>query len=99
MGNIDHIHIGNGIHISPNVQIYTRNHNLQNVNLVDEIEDVYIGDDCWLGANCIILPGVKLGDHVVVGAGAVVTKSFPEGWCVIAGNPAKKIKDIIKRDI
>ena len=42
--------------------------------------------------NAIILPGVKLGDFTMVGAGSVVTKSYPEGYCVIAGNPAKKIK-------
>ena len=44
--------------------------------------------------NSVVLPGVKLGDHTVVGAGSIVTKSFPEGYCVIAGNPAKMIKKI-----
>ena len=44
--------------------------------------------------NAMIMPGVELGPHTVVGAGAVVTKSFPEGHCVIAGNPAKLIKKI-----
>ena len=48
----------------------------------------------------MILPGVTLGDNTIVGAGAVVTKSFPEGHCVIAGNPARKIKDIdFARDV
>ena len=42
----------------------------------------------------IILPEVELGDFTIVGVGAIVTKSFPEGRCVIAGNPAKKIKDL-----
>lgn len=45
--------------------------------------------------NAMILPGVKLGNNTIVGAGSVVTKSF-EGDCIIAGNPAKKIKDIEK---
>jgi acetyltransferase-like isoleucine patch superfamily enzyme len=46
--------------------------------------------------NAVILPGVVLGDHTIVGAGAVVTKSFPEGYCIIAGVPAKVIKTIDK---
>jgi serine acetyltransferase len=44
--------------------------------------------------NATILPGVTLGDFVVVGAGSVVTKSFEDGYCVVAGNPAKKIRNL-----
>jgi acetyltransferase-like isoleucine patch superfamily enzyme len=50
----------------------------------------------WVAMGAIILPGVKLGDFTTVGAGAIVTKSFPEGYCVIAGNPAKIIKHLDK---
>lgn len=56
-------------------------------------KDVIIGNNVWLGANVTILPGVELGDNVVVGAGSVVTKSFPKN-VVIAGNPAKIIRSI-----
>jgi acetyltransferase-like isoleucine patch superfamily enzyme len=63
---------------------------------MDEIKDVTIEDDCWIGRNVTILPGVTLGPHTIVGAGAVVTSSFPEGWCVIGGVPARKIKEITK---
>ena len=44
--------------------------------------------------NSVILPGVTLGEHTVVGAGSVVTKSFPDGHCVIAGNPAIIIRSL-----
>ncbi|TNE75065.1 acyltransferase [bacterium] len=54
-------------------------------------ESVVIGNKCWIGFNVIILKGVKLGEGCVVGAGSVVTKSFP-AWSVIAGNPAKLIR-------
>ena len=47
-----------------------------------------------VGMGVVILPEVELGDFTIVGAGAIVTKSFPEGKCVIAGNPAKKIRDL-----
>jgi acetyltransferase-like isoleucine patch superfamily enzyme len=46
--------------------------------------------------NAVILPGVELGDFTIVGAGSVVTKSFKDGYCVIAGNPAKLIKELEK---
>jgi acetyltransferase-like isoleucine patch superfamily enzyme len=55
-------------------------------------KDVIIGKKCWIGMNSVILPGVCLGDHTIVGAGSVVTKSFPDGNCIIAGNPARIIR-------
>jgi acetyltransferase-like isoleucine patch superfamily enzyme len=53
-----------------------------------------IGDDCWLATGCIILPGVKLGNHVIVAAGAVVTRSFEEDNIILGGTPAKIVKRI-----
>jgi len=55
---------------------------------------VTIGSYCWLAMNSVVLPGVTLGDFTVVGAGAVVTKSFPEGHVVLAGNPARVIRTL-----
>ena len=51
---------------------------------------IKIGDDVFVGAGTIILPGVRIGNRVVVGAGSVVTRSIPDGW-VVAGNPARPI--------
>ena len=56
--------------------------------------DTYIGDYCFLGARCIIMPGVKIGNEVVIGSGAVVTKDVPSN-CIVAGNPAKVIRENI----
>ena len=54
---------------------------------------IYIGDNCWIGANAIILPGVKItGEYVIIGAGAVVTKDVTESRVLVAGNPAKIVK-------
>jgi acetyltransferase-like isoleucine patch superfamily enzyme len=57
-----------------------------------EKKQVTIGQDVWIGANCIILPGVEIGSGSVVAAGSVVTKSFPSG-VIVAGVPARIIKE------
>ncbi len=88
------IRIGKGSWIGPNVGIITQNHDLQDLTKVAPAEDVVIGAQCWIGMNSVILPGVVLGDHTVVGAGSIVTKSFPEGNQLIAGNPAKVIRQL-----
>lgn len=54
---------------------------------------IAIGEDCWLGGNCIILPGVTIGKGSTVGAGSVVTKDVMP-FTVVAGNPARKIRDV-----
>lgn len=54
--------------------------------------DTRIGKRCFIGANAIIMCGVRIGDNVVVGSGAIVTKDVPSG-CIVAGNPAKIIKE------
>lgn len=88
------ITIGKGCYIAPNVGIITANHRISNIDEHDPPQSVALGKKCWIGMNAVILPGVVLGDNTIVGAGSVVTKSFPDGNMVIAGNPAKMIKKI-----
>ena len=84
---------GDYVEVGPNCVIISGNHSLTNQADVVKKETI-IGDNCWIASSCNILAGVVLGPRTVVGAGSVVTKSFPEGYCVIAGNPAKIIKSI-----
>jgi len=86
------INIGTNTWIGPGVKIISMNHNINNYHQYIQTEPITIGDNCWLGADCIILPGVKLGNHTIVAAGAVVVKSFPEEDQIIAGNPARVVK-------
>jgi len=85
--------VGKYVIFATNIGVITANHKLTNQNEHDK-GFVEIGDYSWVGMNSVILPNVVLGPRTVVAAGTVVTKSFPEGFCVIGGNPAKKIKDI-----
>lgn len=84
--------IGKDVWIGPNTGIISANHDFENPNLPGFGKTTRIDDNCWIGMNCMILPGVHIGKNTIVGAGSVVTKSFPEGDVIIAGNPAKIIR-------
>lgn len=93
------IKIGDYTIIAPGVGIISANHDLYDYGKHIRGKEVKIGSYCWLGMNSVILPGVELGNHVIVAAGSVVNKSFPEGYCVIGGVPAKKIRDLDKSKV
>lgn len=78
----------------PHVSIISQNHDTLDFNTYIPNNPIIIRKNSWLSARCIILPGVELGEHTIVAAGAVVTKSFLEGNQIIGGNPAKVIKKI-----
>lgn len=90
---INGIKIGKNLRTGPGVKIISASHSLSNYDRHDKKDSIEIGDNCWLAADVVILPGVKLGNHVVAAAGAVVTKSFPSN-CLVAGVPAIKIKEL-----
>ncbi|MFZ4455584.1 MAG: acyltransferase [Bacteroidales bacterium] len=89
---INTIYIGDHTMIAPGVKIISANHDLSDFSKHDKsVSPIRIGENCWIGSNAVILPGVELGNNVIVGAGSVVTKSFDSNL-VIGGNPAKVIK-------
>jgi acetyltransferase-like isoleucine patch superfamily enzyme len=90
---IGKIYIGDYTMVAPNVGIISANHDIYDLR-IHKKGSVRIGSYCWIGMNAVILPGVELGDFTIVGAGAVVTKSFYEGYCIIGGNPAQLIRKL-----
>lgn len=91
---VNKIYVGDYTQIAPNVGLMSGNHDLYDYRIQIAGNPIRIGKYCWLGMGVVIMPEVELGDFTIVGAGAIVTKSFPEGHCVIVGNPAKKIRDL-----
>ena len=90
--------IGNHVNLAQGITITALNHNFSDTSLrIDEqgitTRQVTIADDVWIGANAVVLPGVTIGSHSVVAAGAVVNKDVPPGH-IVAGVPAKIIKKL-----
>jgi acetyltransferase-like isoleucine patch superfamily enzyme len=90
------VNIGDDVRLAQNVVISGLNHNYTDVSQPIatqgvNTEQVYIGDETWIGANSVILSGVFIGKHCVVAAGSVVTKNIPS-YTVVAGNPARVMK-------
>lgn len=86
------IEIGDHTNLGPGVGLISANHDPLDNDRWLPADPIRIGRHCWLGMNAVVLPGVQLGDYTIVGAGAIVTQSFPDGYCVIAGNPARMIR-------
>ncbi len=95
-----HIYVGDYTMIGPNVTIATAGH-----PILPELREkgyqynmpVRIGRNCWLGAGVVILPGVTIGDNVVVGAGSIVTRDLPSN-VVAVGNPCRVLREVNEHD-
>lgn len=92
------VEIGSHVNLAQGITVTALNHNFDDTEKrIDEqgvsTIPVTIEDDVWIGANAVILPGVTIGNHCVVAAGAVVTKDVPP-HSLVAGVPAKVIKNI-----
>lgn len=86
------ITIGDDTQIAANVQLISNNHDLTDRQVIT-CKPIHIGKNVWIGAGATILPGVRVGDNSVIGAGSVVTKDVPQDT-IVAGNPAKIIRKI-----
>lgn len=90
------VEIGSNTIFGPGVSIHAENHNFQEIDKPIKSQGatrkgIVIGEDCWIGSKAIILDGVKIGNHCVIAAGAVVTKDIPD-YAIVGGIPAKVIK-------
>lgn len=95
-----HIYVGDKVMFGPNVTIATANHpadpELRGRGLQYN-KDVYIGENTWIGAGAIIVPGVHIGKNTVIGAGSVVTKDIPD-HVVAVGNPCRVLRKVGEHD-
>ena len=95
-----HIYVGDCTMFGPNVTVATAGHPILPQLRAQGYQynaSVHIGKNCWIGAGAILLPGVTLGDNVVVGAGSVVTKDLPDN-VVAVGNPCRVLRPITDND-
>lgn len=95
-----HIYIGDDCMIGPNVVIATASHPIDpdlRKRCTQFNQDVHIGNNVWIGASCVILPGITIGDNAVIGAGSIVTKDVPAN-VIAVGNPCRVLREVGEKD-
>ena len=98
--DVNQVIIGDNVMFAPNVSIYTAGHPIHPASRNSGYEygiPVRIGNNVWLGGNVVVVPGVTIGNDVVVGAGSVVTRDLPDR-VIAAGNPCRVIREITEAD-
>lgn len=94
------IFIGDKVMFGPNVTVATANHPILpelRERMLQYNKDIHIGNNVWIGAGVIIVPGISIGENSVIGAGSIVTKDIPEN-VVAVGNPCRVIREIGEHD-
>lgn len=95
-----HIYVADRVMFGPNVTIATANHPVEpglRSRALQYNRDVYIGENAWIGAGAVIVPGVRIGKNTVIGAGSVVTRDIPDN-VVAVGNPCRVLREVSDRD-
>lgn len=95
-----HIYVGDYTQFGPNVVLATAGHPIDpelREQMYQYNAPIRIGRNCWLGANVVVVPGVTIGDNVVVGAGSVVTRDLPDN-VVAVGNPCRILREVNDHD-
>ena len=95
------VSIGDNVILGPNVNIYTASHPYNEVQRIKGLEyakPVKIYDNVWIGGNVTILPGVKINQGAIIGAGSVVTHDIPP-YVIAVGNPCEVVRSITKEDV
>ena len=95
-----HVYVGDYTMFGPNVTIATAGHPILPELRIQGYQynmPVHIGKNCWLGAGVIVLPGITIGDNVVIGAGSIVTKDIPSN-VVAVGNPCRVLREVNEHD-
>lgn len=95
-----HIYVSDKVMFGPNVTISTANHPIEpelRGKGLQYNKDVYIGENAWIAANVVIVPGVRIGKNAVIGAGSVVTKDIPDS-VVAVGNPCRVLREVGDHD-
>ncbi|MBQ3100390.1 MAG: sugar O-acetyltransferase [Clostridia bacterium] len=95
-----HIYVGDHTMFGPNVTVASAGH-----PILPELREkayqynasVHIGKNCWIGAGVVIVPGITVGNNVVIGAGSIVTKDLPDN-VVAVGNPCRILREVNERD-
>nr|WP_261302752.1 acyltransferase [Paenibacillus andongensis] len=96
------VSMGDGVRMASHASIYGFNHGYESIDQPIfkqpcTSKGIHIGDDVWIGANVVILDGVRIGSHAIIAAGAIVTKDVPE-YSIVGGNPARVIRSRLNQE-